>query len=369
MSCDIGSVAVAFIDPSTSGIESARQELNAASAELAKTPPTLQEDIMDTWNYDKTVLSRSARGQLRLRLESTQGGTPTVAVIPVTHDWEDYQVTADPQHNVKGHEPASGPIDRPDTLLEPLGNKLRAPLAAQLQAAIVNASLEAAKKAFVAAGKAESKPGFEVVDAVAHQIAGNRISKLLLRGKSAARSKGKTALPAGNISLGPTDCVLAVATVPLDESGWTELSMASTSRSHFDTRGRPVVSFELCGYEVTALPKVEVSSNKDTALLWGFYLTAGGNAEGLVAPMADAGIAETSPAPASVVAPAAVATPPAPAPAPPPPPQPTRIIPPRPDATAPPPVDAALQGDAGETCRARSDCKPGLRCMANVCTR
>ncbi|MCA9625520.1 MAG: hypothetical protein KC731_41145, partial [Myxococcales bacterium] len=36
-------------------------------------------------------------------------------------------------------------------------------------------------------------------------------------------------------------------------------------------------------------------------------------------------------------------------------------------AQAPQPLDESMLGEAGESCRARADCKQGLKCIDNVC--
>jgi hypothetical protein len=338
LSCDLGSLAIGLASPSRDGVNAAQQEVSDAQSHNNKTPKTIQEDIMDTWNYEKTVMSRSSSATVRVKLTSTLGADPMVESFSVNHEWEDYEVRADKFHNVTGHTPEAGPIDRPQTLLDPLGKKVKSDVVAQMKASIVHASLEEAMRAFAAAGKAESKPGFEIVDAVAYQVAGDRIKSLLFRGKASATAKTPAVLPSRNAKFSGNDCLLVVANVPLGQDG-VGLKVSTASGNHADMRGRPVASIEICGYEVSAAPKIKVTVGKKTQVRWALYLTDGGSADGL-----------------AVASPTGAST------------EDEADADPDESEEAAEGNESTLSGD-GESCRKSSDCEPKLDCTNGTCLK
>lgn len=273
--CDAAQIAGQFVQPSHDSVDAARQEVADAESALASTPDTITVPIMADWPYKKKLYSRSTSATLTISMRPNDVQQPTVVSIPLSVAWNDYEVAADPAHNVTEHQPEQGPIGDPEALIPFVAEQASAALATRLRAAISNASIEQAMKAFIAAGNDPPKPGYEAVDAVAFDAAQSRLSRVVLRGKADLPAGGGAfALPSKAARLGPGECLLAVAVAPADAA--IDLRMKTPNGSHGDLRGASLATVEVCRDEIgdhDAVDVLELSSKVGGAVRWGLYRT------------------------------------------------------------------------------------------------
>lgn len=272
--CDAAGIAGQFVRPSSDGVDSARAELDSAQSEFASTPRTIQVPIMKDHEYTKVLYSRSVAAQLQIAMRAQDAAAPEVVGIPLSHGWSDYEVQADPAHNVKGHTPEQAPLRDAEALVPFIARQASAALASRLTVAISNATIAEAKKAFVAAGN-ESKPGYEAVDALAFDVAGKRLGQVVLRGNAELAQNRAFALPAKVLSLTPGECLLAVA-ASNTASGF-DVFLRTPSGSHADHRGKSMAMVEVCGSELpkgqTSVDAIELSSKSGGQARWALYRT------------------------------------------------------------------------------------------------
>ena len=269
--CDIASVAGQFVKPSDSSVQNARSELSSAESELAGMPDTITVPIMGTHVYPKIVYRRATSATLTLSMQGVNDERPAVLPIRLAHHWEDYEVKPDPAHNVQGHSPDRRPIESDDALVPFVAEKASAELALRLRAALSQAAIEEAKRAFIEAGNAPPKPGYEAVDAIAFETAGKRLDRAVLRGEAALAKASRFSLPVRSAQPPADGCVLAVAVA--DAGSATDLSLTTPDAYAADLRGGSLAVLEACGAEVQALTELALSSKLGGSARWGLYIT------------------------------------------------------------------------------------------------
>lgn len=257
-------------------LSSAKSERSSAESDLSSTPDTITVPIMKTWTFKKHLFSRATSATVKVVLQA-QGGQPETIAIPLSHQWSDYTVAADPEHNVPSHAADRGPIDDADAVVPFVAAKAGEAVAVKVRDAIAQATLEQAKRALVAAGETP-KPGYEAVDAIAFETAGKRLKRVAQRG-TATVGAGKAAflVPSKAVRLAPTDCVLAVAVA--DGSGGA-LTLATPDGSHADARRKRFATVEACANELggKSLDNMVLESEAPSPAHWALYLTSRGAA-------------------------------------------------------------------------------------------
>lgn len=269
--CDIGSIAAQFIQPSRDGVQSARDELTNAQAALAGMPDTITVPIMGTHTYPKLIYRRATSATLALSMQGVQEASPSVLTLRIAHRWEDFEVEGDAAHNVKEHRPDPRPIRSDDALVPFVAERASAELAVRLRAALSQAAVEQAKRAFAEAGNPPPKPGFEAVDAIAFDIAGKRLERVVLQGEAQLTDAAPFALPVRTARPAAGGCVLAVAVA--DGGAATALSLSTPDGAVADLRASSMAVVEACGDEVAAIKTLALSSKTGGAARWGLYLT------------------------------------------------------------------------------------------------
>jgi hypothetical protein len=264
------------VQPSHDAVDAARQELANAETAFASTPDTITVPIMADWPYTKKIYSRSTSATLTISMRSNDAPRATVLSVPLSVTWNDYEVAADPPHNVEGHQPDQGPINDQEALIPFVADQASAALATRLRAAISNATVEQAMKAFIAAGNEPPKPGYEGVDAVAFEAAQTRLARVVLRGKADLGAGGSAfVLPSKAARLAPDECLLAVAVAPSD--GAIDLRMQTPNGSHGDLRGASLATVEVCRDEIgtdDSVGALELKSEVGGTVRWGLYRTS-----------------------------------------------------------------------------------------------
>jgi hypothetical protein len=260
--------------PGNEGIDAAEGALRDAERTVESTPRTVTEPIMKTWPYEKTVFARSTSTTLHVVVR-TREGEPTRFDIPVSQSWQDYDVKADPAHDVDGHEASRGPIERPDALVPWLADRASAALAKRLHTTLEQAELAEAKRA-MASGDKTAKPGFEDVDAKAYDVSSGRLLGPVQRGTATVRGEAGSALPSEGVRLEAGTCLLAVAVADGDEPA--ALTLATSDGTFADRLGRRVTSVEACAEEIQRSGgKLDLAlrSKATVPVHWGLYRTRG----------------------------------------------------------------------------------------------
>jgi hypothetical protein len=208
-------------------------------------------------------------------MRSQDAAQPTVIAIPLSVNWSDYEVEADPAHNVPGHRPDQGPLQNPEALIPFIADQASGALALRLKAAISNAAVEQAMKAFIAAGNEPPKPGYESVDAVAFETAQARLGRVVLRGKANLAAGGAPfVLPSRAARLAPDECLLAVAVGPAETA--VDLNLRTPNGAHGDLRGASLAAVEICQNELAqqnTVEALELRSKIGGDVRWGLYRT------------------------------------------------------------------------------------------------
>lgn len=269
--CDVGA---GIIQPSRSGVETAQTELTESETALAGTPDTITVPIMADWSYQRKNYSRSTSANLTIAMQSATAAQGTTVSVPLGVSWSDYEVQADPAHNVQGHAPEQGPLRDSEALIPLIAQKASAELAVRLKAAISNAAIEQAVRAFVAAGNQPPKPGFEAVDALAFEAASGRLGQVVLQGTADLVGGKPFVLPSRVAKLGENECLLAIAAGAGDAA--MDLSLKNLDASHADLRGNSIAVVELCRSELRgkdSIDALELASKIGGSARWGLYRT------------------------------------------------------------------------------------------------
>lgn len=269
--CDIGNVAI-DVRPSRAALDAAESELRQAESAYDSEPETITVPIMRTHSYKKVLYSRRATASLTIEL-TPRGGDARVQRIPVSFDWQDYEVGSEPQFNVAGHAPDAAAVADPKTILGPLGRRVAEVVAQEVKRAVFSAAREESMRAFLAAGNDPPKPGFEHVDALAFETAGKRLLRVALRGRAQLLPKAGFSLPTAAATLSATECLLAVAAAPAGAED-ARISLRSPDESHADLRTRPFAVVEVCSEELDGRrASLEAQSETPVEARWGLYVT------------------------------------------------------------------------------------------------
>jgi hypothetical protein len=279
--CDAAQIAGQFVQPSHDGVEAARAELDRSRSELANTPDTITEPVMDDWHFKKTNYSRSVSGSVTLAMRAKGDAQDSTTVLPLTYAWSDYAVESDPPHNVQGHAADQGPIRDPAALIPFIAQQAASAVAVHLRTAIARAAIQQAVKAFLAAGNEPPRPGWEAVDALAFRTVGPRLRRLVLRGEAALAAKGPPFdLPTRAAVLEPGECLLAVAVAAREEP--MDVVSRTPDGSHGDLRGGRSALVEVCPEELPGgdrfIKSLELVSQSGGPVRWGLYRTRGSDA-------------------------------------------------------------------------------------------
>lgn len=283
--------------PSMDETVEAQSKLAQARATLAATSRTKRVPVNETWRYTKKMYRREATATLRLTLSRKAGGAPQVLTLPVRYTWEDYDVAADPAHNVQGHAVDPEPVRNADALLPGLGKAVTAELQRALDTAIASSTLEQARAALAASGSGPSDPAELEVDAAAFLATRDRLVKNVRRGRTEITA-ASAALSTAGLKLDTDQCVLLVA---LPDSGEAQkLKLRAGDGYWADERGATPAYLELCSTDRRALPPdVQISADAKGWVRWGLYVT-----QRTKAPQPS-----TKPAPAPAPAPTSTGTP------------------------------------------------------------
>ncbi|HHH31475.1 MAG TPA: hypothetical protein ENK57_24440 [Polyangiaceae bacterium] len=265
---------------SQSGVNNARSELAQARAQLENTPDTIEIPIMKTWSYDKKHFARSTDATLSIVMQPT-GGEARRFTIPLSMRWTDYEVEADPEHNVKGHRPDRGPIDNANALVPFIAKQANARLSEKLRAAISQATIREALAALAAEGT-QAKAGYEDVDAMAYALAGRRLRTPVQRGRGAVPASDRPyPLPAKAAPLTGDECLVAVAVVA---DGGATITIRGNDGRHGDLRDKSYAAVEICGSELPGDTRVvddlAIFSRSGSNVRWGLYRAAASGALG-----------------------------------------------------------------------------------------
>jgi hypothetical protein len=295
--CDVGSAVAQIAQPGHEGVDAARTELDQAHSELATTPDTITEPVMDDWRYKKTNYSRTVSASITLAMRAKGDAQDVTTVLPFNYTWKDYAVEADPAHNVEGHAADQGPIRDETRLIPFIAQQAATDVAVQLRTAIGRAAIEQAIKAFLAAGNEPPRPGWEAVDALAFDTVGPRLKRLVLRGETTLSPKGQASeLPARAALLETGECLLGVAVAAGDAP--MDVVSRTPDGSHGDLRGGRRALVEVCPDELPGgnkfVSSLQLSSQAGGLVRWGLYRTQGSGKP----PTAPASPAPQAPAPA-----------------------------------------------------------------------
>ncbi len=262
------------VDQAQDAITNAQQAADQAQQTWQNTPDTITRPVMANWTYRKTVFSRSASATLQLVLGERGVANDRTDSQTVRVEWQDYQVQADPAHNVVGHLPQRKPMTDADALLPLLANRVGDVLAAKLKAAIATATMSEAKRAFRQAGNHTDRPGFEVVDALAFRIAGRRLEKAVLQGTATLGGSGAYTLPLADVQ--PGQCLLGVAAIAQNAKP-AHLALGTSDGAYADLRQRRTTWVEICGGGPTSTDApgaLLLRSDQPTSVRWGLYRTS-----------------------------------------------------------------------------------------------
>jgi hypothetical protein len=258
--------------PSMDPVVQAQVAVSQASANYASTPDTIEVPIMETWRYRKKTYSRTINATLRVITREEGGTEPTAVSTPMTYTWRDFEVAADPQHNVDGHAPDRAPMDRPEALVPLVAKELSQRLELQLKAALSRSLSRAAKAGFRDAGGEPAAPEHELVDIAAFGVAQKRLVKAVRRGRSQLKvGSGGPSLQILASDLGLDQCLL-VAVVPEGDE-FLRLRLISADRRWGDLRGTSPAILEMCPSAGDLPSSLELTSEDTGTVRWGVYLT------------------------------------------------------------------------------------------------
>jgi hypothetical protein len=269
----VGDVVGTLTQPTDADVVTARNELASAQQTEQGTPETIREDIMSPWQYQKEIYARSVSASLRVTMQPV-GGAPTTETLPLSHRWDTYRVESDPAHNVQGHQPDRGPIDREEALLPFVASLAGERAAKYVEVALARAALEDLRQRFAATGQ-QSKPGFEDVNAMAFDVAGPRLVRVVQQGSSDLPGGGAPAeLPSAAVMLGAGECMLAVA---VSDGAAEPIALAALGGRYGDLRHKPYAFIEACSSELPAtargVPDLKLRSKANVKTRWALYVT------------------------------------------------------------------------------------------------
>jgi hypothetical protein len=240
--CDICVVAAQFARPTQDGINQAQAELSSAQSAFYAEPDTIAIPIIKDWTYKRKVFQRDASAEAGIRVEA-EGEEPKEQRRGFDNSWSDYEVEADPRHNVEGHYAGSAWIREPAALVPLVGEAV-----AELAAAEIRDAADAGR---------------------------GRLRQRLQTGTLEVGGGRSAVLPSQAISLDRETCLLAVA---VQGDGGGPIVMRTPSGSHGDLRRRTFAATEICGDELggdpPAVEALEITGEGSGRTRWGFYRTS-----------------------------------------------------------------------------------------------
>jgi hypothetical protein len=247
-------------DNCNAAVSQAQGVLNDLRSRVNSMPDTLTETVWGDWEYTRTDYARKVTAAIETISLSAMGERRASDDLDFTAS--DHQITADPAHNVSGHDPRRDFIDSPESIVPSLAEKASAVAIERLKQSIQVGAVDAALLALKKSG-ATPKPGYEGVDAMAYDVVGKRL------GKSETYAEGVGALDLGWLSLGSGECVLVAA---LSSDAGSGVGLKSADGRFADERKRPFATLELCAGELAGgkVPNLELSG-KDVK--YGVYRT------------------------------------------------------------------------------------------------
>jgi hypothetical protein len=273
--CQIGCGVLSMVTAEDdSSVVAARTKLAEAQQVLARTPDTVDVPVMAKWDYTKKVYSRSISASLEMEIGFRSG--PRRTSVQLSDAVTDYEVSEDPAHGVTGHSPNRDIIDRPESLLPLIAQRLSIQLGKELRAAINQERQEAAIQAFAESGGELPKAEYRAVDAMAFEAVGKRLRKALHRGLATPKPGDPVSLPSAALEMSPKDCLLAVAVS--EGSASVEIRLATPNGSHADLRKKSFAVVELCGSELESggqtTSELVLSTSEAASVRWGLYRVA-----------------------------------------------------------------------------------------------
>ena len=237
--------------------------MDALEKDINKMPDNITTGTSKTWTYKKVVYTRSITAEVETIVRLPTGTERQATKVEVTKS--DYDVDADPAHNVPGHRAARDFLDDPDTMLPALGEKSASAAANELRSALAKSAMAESLRKIVAAGVIKPRPGFELVDASAYELAGTRLRAALTEGEA---SSGSASLPVTSVQLGPDECLVAVAAADDPKASMT---LVSAGNAYADPRGQRVAAVEICKSEVpNGVPELSLKGSGGKAR-WALY--------------------------------------------------------------------------------------------------
>lgn len=255
-------------------VESAKRDVETARQREREIPPTVTEDVMTPWPYTKKVYTRDLAATVVLTVRH-KDGKETKKEIPVRAQWTDYEVAADPAHNVAPHTADARALSNSTATLPLLGERITGAAGEALAHVLADAQREEMLRAFGDAN-GERSPDYELVDAAAYGVAGSRISRVVRRG-AVEVGTSPFRVPTPPVALAQGECVLAVASVDRDDRGAT-LHIKANGGAFADARGGTRAAVELCARDVGArgVDDVVVVSTRPARVQWTLYATKTG---------------------------------------------------------------------------------------------
>jgi hypothetical protein len=236
--------------------------MQKARATFAQIPETVEGSAPATWSYKKTTYFRPISATLVIETERPVGGRARTEE-KLSFEASDYEVIGDPAHGVSPHAASRSLIMDPDSVLPGLAKKAGEAAAVSLQKTLQQSALDAAIKAFAKAG-GSSQAGYELVDAAAYDVAGDRLRS----GEAFGEGTGALALPATSQALSEKECLLVAAVAPAPGS-----SVTITAGRYADARGKSIATLEICKSELgaEAVPPISLGGTAK----WAIYKTDG----------------------------------------------------------------------------------------------
>jgi hypothetical protein len=236
--------------------------MQQARSTFAQIPETVSGSTKATWNYKKTTYFRPITASIVIETEGPIGGRQRTEE-KLSFEASDYEVSGDAAHGVAPHAVNRSLISDPDSVLPGLAQKAGEAAASSLQKTLQQSALDAAIKAFAKAG-GSSQRGYELVDAAAYDVAGDRLRS----GEGFGEGTGAISVPAPGVTLGEKECLLvaAVATTP-----GSPVTIAAGR--YADERGKSIATLEICKNELGAEPLPSISLGGTAK--WAIYKTDG----------------------------------------------------------------------------------------------
>jgi hypothetical protein len=246
-------------------LANARRKASEARAEARREPATTREWVMMPWPYKRTAYKRTV--SVVLDMSVTPKGAPAqTSRAPLRLDLTDYEVAADPKHNVEGHAPDPNLVKNPDALAARIAEQVSRKVSGSLRAILTREERAAAARLLAEAGIEVSREEHQAVDAAAFAAVGRRIVKAERRGSA----KGPdTPLPTSSVPLEAEECLLVVAVA--EEPSTAAVIIRSADGSVVDDRKRSTALVEMCPRKKGSPPPFKVDLPAGGTARWAVY--------------------------------------------------------------------------------------------------